>query len=116
MEKKPEPPNLFWLTYRPTGVVVVESRGLLHARLMASLVGADRGLEFVSGNQLDPESAGQIPANMIGRLLDDGDLQRLHRMLIKKKPPAPSVRCGRSPSARLGNDDPSPPPSRPGAR
>jgi hypothetical protein len=73
-------------------VVVVESRGLLHARLMASLSGTDQGLEFASGHQLDPESAGQIPANMIGRFLDDGDLQKLHRMLIKKKPPAPSVR------------------------
>jgi hypothetical protein len=45
MAKKPEPPNLFWLTYRHSdgraaGVVVVESRALLHARLMASLAGA----------------------------------------------------------------------------
>jgi hypothetical protein len=46
---------------------------------------ADRGLEFVSGHKLDPISAPQIPANMIGRLLDDGDLRKLHRMLIKKK-------------------------------
>jgi hypothetical protein len=29
---------------------------------------------------------------MIGRFLDEGDLRKLHRMLIKKKPPAPSVR------------------------
>jgi hypothetical protein len=36
--------------------------------------------------------AGHVPANMIGRFLDDGDLQKLHRMLIKKKPTAPSVR------------------------
>jgi hypothetical protein len=92
MAKKPEPPHLFWLTCRPAGVVVMESRGLLHARLMASLAGADRGLEFASGHQLDPESAGQVPADMIGRFLDDGDLRKLHRMLIKKKPPAPSVR------------------------
>jgi hypothetical protein len=96
MAKKPESPKLFWLTYRhPDGrtasVVVIESRGLLHARLMASLVGADLGLEFASGQQLDPESAGQIPANMIGRFLDDGDLQKLHQALLKKKPPAPSV-------------------------
>jgi hypothetical protein len=90
--RKPEPPTLFWLTYRPTGVVVVESRGLLHARLMASLTGADQGLEFASGPQLDPESAGQVPANMIGRFLDDRDLQKLHQALLKKKPPAPSVR------------------------
>jgi hypothetical protein len=59
---------------------------------MASLSGADRGLEFASGQQLDSDSAGQIPANMIGRFLDDDDLRKLHRMLIKKKPPALSVR------------------------
>jgi hypothetical protein len=55
---------LFWLTYldpdgRAAGVVVIESHGLLHARLKASLVGADRELEFVSGHQLDPDSAEQ---------------------------------------------------------
>jgi hypothetical protein len=32
----------------------------------------------------------RIPANMIGRFLDDGDLWKPQRMLIKKKPPAPS--------------------------
>jgi hypothetical protein len=98
---------LFWLTYRhpdgrAAGVVVVESHGLLHARLKASLAGADRGLEFASGHQLDPESAGQLPANMIGRLLDDGDLQKLHRMLIKKEPPAPSVRRQTARKQRVG--------------
>jgi hypothetical protein len=46
----------------------------------------------VSGQRLDPENAGQIPANMVGRLLDDDDLRKLHRMLVKKKPPAPSMR------------------------
>jgi hypothetical protein len=29
---------------------------------------------------------------MMSRLLDDGDLHKLHRMLVKKKRPAPSVR------------------------
>jgi hypothetical protein len=70
MAKKPEPPKLFWLTYRhpdgrATGVVVIESRGLLLARLKTSLAGVDRELELPSGYQLDSESAGQIPANMI---------------------------------------------------
>jgi hypothetical protein len=97
MAKKPEPPKLFWLTYRhpdgcAAGVVVMESHGLLHARLKASVAGADREPEFVSGRRLDQESAGHIPANMIGRFLDDGDLRKLHQMLIKKKPPAPSGR------------------------
>jgi hypothetical protein len=73
MAKKPEPPTLFWLTYRhpdgrAAGVVVIESRGLVHARLVASLAGADRGLEFVSGHKLDEESAIAYPtARCYGR-------------------------------------------------
>jgi hypothetical protein len=47
-----------------------------------------RELEFVSGHQLDPVSAAQIPESMMGRILDNDDLRRLQRMLIKK-PPAP---------------------------
>jgi len=52
MAKKPETPTLFWLTYRHSdsraaGVVVIESRGLLHARLKAALAAAHRDLEFV---------------------------------------------------------------------
>jgi hypothetical protein len=47
MAKETEPPKLFWLTYRHSdgraaGVVVIESSGLLHARLKASLAGAVR--------------------------------------------------------------------------
>jgi hypothetical protein len=87
---------LFWLTYRhpdgrAAGVVVIESRsGLLHARLKAALAGADRDLEFVSGHKLDSESAGQIPANMIGQLL------------LKKKPPARSLRRRTATKRRAG--------------
>jgi hypothetical protein len=85
------------LTYRQSdgraaGVVVIESVALLHARLKVSLARADRELEFASGHRLYPLSAKEIPAKMIGKFLDDRDLQKLQRMLIKKKPPAPSVR------------------------
>jgi len=55
----------------------------------AALAGADRKLDFASGHELDQESASQMPADMMGRLLDGGDLRKLHRMLLKKKPPAP---------------------------
>jgi hypothetical protein len=58
--------------------------------------GKDRGLEFVSVYHLDPLSVEQVPANMIGRLLNQGDLRKLQwllmklqRILLKKKPPAP---------------------------
>jgi hypothetical protein len=92
---------LFWLTYRhpngrAAGVVVIESGDLFHARLKAALAGANRELdaqrgyaEFASGHQLEPESARQVPANMMGRLLDDGDLRKLHQVLLKEKPRAP---------------------------
>jgi hypothetical protein len=91
---------LFWLTYhkpdgRAAGVVVVESTALISARLKAALAGADKGLDFASGHQLDQASARQIPEAMIGRFLDDGDLRRLERMVLKKKPPATSVRRGK---------------------
>jgi hypothetical protein len=87
-------------------VVVIESHGLLQARLEASLAGADRELEFVSGHRLDQESAGQIPANMIGRFLDDDDLRKLHRMVVKNKPLRHRRDGRQSRSARSGNDDP----------
>jgi hypothetical protein len=87
---------LFWLNYRRTdgraaGVVVMESGDLIHARMRAALAGLDHGLDFASGHMLDAESARQVPSEMRGRLLDDGDLRRMQRMLLKKKPPAPSV-------------------------
>jgi len=98
---------LFWLTYRhpngrAAGVVVIESGDLLHARFKAALAGADRKLDFASCHQLDPASVDQIPAKMMGRRLDDGDLRKLRRMLVKKKPPAPSVRRRAAAKRRVG--------------
>jgi hypothetical protein len=98
---------LFWLNYRhpdgrAAGAVVIESGDLLHARLKAALAGADRELEFVSGHQLDQASAGQIPAKMMGWLLDDGDLRKLLRAITPKKPPAPSARPRAAAKRRVG--------------
>jgi hypothetical protein len=100
---------LFWLTYRfpigrvvryPNGRVVagvvLDAPDLLQAKFQAAVYSEDRGLEFADGHQLDPLSAEQIPANMIGRLLNQSDLRKLHQMLVKKKPPAPSVRRQRA--------------------
>jgi hypothetical protein len=92
-----EPLPLFSITYRHShgraaGVVVIQSRDLLHARFKASLASADRAFEFVSGHQLDPGQRGDDPTNMIGRFLDDRNLRKLRGRLIKKKPPAPSMR------------------------
>jgi hypothetical protein len=84
------------------GVVVVDSPDLLQARFKAAVHGFYRGLDFEAGHQLDPEGLGRIPANIMGRLLDDGDLRKLHRMLLKKKPPAPSVRRRTAAKRRVG--------------
>ena len=53
-------------------------------------------------HQLDPESADQIPADTIGRFLDDGDLRKLQGMLLKRKPPATSVRQRAAAKRRAG--------------
>jgi hypothetical protein len=113
------PVPLFWLTYRcfpigrvvrypdgrVGGVVVIEAPDLLHARLKAALAGADRELEFVSGYQLGL-SAEQIPANMMGRLLNRGDLRKLHQMLLKKKPIRHRWDVGWPQGAGWANHDP----------
>jgi hypothetical protein len=56
----------------------------------------------VSGQQPDPISAAQIPTNIAGRFLNDGDLRKLQRTVIKKKPPAPSVRRRTAGERRIG--------------
>jgi len=98
---------LFWLTYhhpdgRSAGAVVIDAPDVLQARLEAEVYGMDRRLDFTSGHQLDPISAAQVPASMKRRFLDDGDLRKLHRMLVKKKPPAPSVRRQTATKRRVG--------------
>jgi hypothetical protein len=70
---------------------VIDASALISARMAAAVYGLNDGLNFVSGHELDDVSAHQIPEDMIGRLLDNGDIRRLQRMLLIKKPPAPSV-------------------------
>jgi hypothetical protein len=67
-------------------VVVMEAEALIAARMKAALAGLDRELEFDNGLELDEASSQQIPADMIGRLLDDRDLRRLQRSIVPKKP------------------------------
>ena len=95
---------LFWLNYHHpdglfAGAAVVEASTLLSARMAAAVYGLNDGLVFASGHELDAESARQVPEDMIGRLLDDGELRKLYTLLVKK-PPAPSVR--RRTAARVG--------------
>ena len=99
---------LFWLNYchpdgrfdRFAGVVVVESYTHLHASMKAEVSGADQGLSFAGAHEIDAKSARQVPADMIGRLLDDGDIRRLQQAIAPKKPAGPTVR-GRPAAKRL---------------
>ncbi|HWN51855.1 MAG TPA: hypothetical protein VNO18_18920 [Xanthobacteraceae bacterium] len=59
---------------------------MVTARLKAALAGLDVGLDIANGNELDEASTAQIPAEMLGRLLDDRDLRRLQRTIMPKKP------------------------------
>ena len=77
---------------RFAGVVVVESYTPLHATMKAEVLGADRGLDFAGAHELDAKSARQVPADMIGRLLDDGDIRKLQQAITPKKPASPTVR------------------------
>jgi len=67
-------------------VVVLESDTLIRARMKAAASGAVQGLDFVGAHQLDKGSARRIPADMIGRLVHDGDLRRLQQAITHKKP------------------------------
>jgi hypothetical protein len=81
---------------------VIESHGLLHAHSRLRWLAPHAVLSSRPGHRLDQESAGQIPENMIGTFLDNGDLRKLHRMLIRKKPSAPSVRRREASKRRIG--------------
>jgi hypothetical protein len=75
---------LFWLNYRHprgrfAGAVVVKSSALVSARMAAAVYGLNDRLEFASGQELDQESALKVPTDMLGRLLDDGELRKLSR-------------------------------------
>jgi hypothetical protein len=84
---------LFWMKYRHpdgrfAGGVVSKASALISARMAATVLGLDDGLEFVSGCEIEATNAERIPAIMIDRLLSEDDLRRL---LLTKKTPAPSV-------------------------
>jgi hypothetical protein len=87
---------------RFAGVVVVESCTPLHASMKAEVSGADRGLDFAGAHELDAKSARQVPADMIGRLLDDGDIHKLQQAITPKKPASPTVRGRTVPNRSVG--------------
>jgi len=78
---------LFWINYR---------------HLNGRLSGADRRLDFAGAIEFDEANARKIPADMIGRFLDDDDLRELLAAITSKKPAAPSVRRRTAAKRRVG--------------
>jgi hypothetical protein len=70
---------------------VTEATALVIARMQATVFGLDDGLDFAGGDKIDAASAYLVPNSMTDRLLDHRDLSRLHRLLLTKLTPAPSV-------------------------
>ena len=90
----------FWLTYcdsarRLLGVVILDSRSLIEARLQALVAGTDRNAELCEGHELDDKSTALVPPDAIGRMLSLKEaskiIQRIKRG-IPKKAAAASVR------------------------
>jgi hypothetical protein len=73
---------------------VLEATALIIARMQATVFGLDEGLYFANGHQLDPQRGRQIPAGLVGRLLNDVDLRRLQRAMTST---APSMQHGNVP-------------------
>jgi len=63
--------------------------------MKAAVSRLDEGLDFTGGQELDEASATQIPKEMIGRLLDDSDLRRLHRAVMPRKSTSVRRRVGK---------------------
>ena len=70
--------------------------------MKAALSRADRGLDFADAVEFDEASARKIPADMIGRFLDDDDLRELLEAITSKKPSVPSVRRRTASKRRAG--------------
>jgi hypothetical protein len=73
--------SLFWLSYHfehgRFGVVIVEARDLLEARMLAALAGLDKNAPFSEGYAVSAECAAMISARSLARLLPPDEADRL---------------------------------------
>lgn len=73
--------SLFWLSYhrdhRQAGVVIIEARELLEARMLATVAGLDKGVEFSDGYALTGPCAAMVAARSIARMLTPDEADRL---------------------------------------
>jgi len=73
--------TLFWLSFRRSGnfvgVVVLEARELLEARMLAAIDGLDECAEFAEGYELSAQQAAMISSQSLGRMLPPSEVSRL---------------------------------------
>ena len=73
--------SLFWLCYhrddRLLGVVILEARELLEARMLAAIDGLDQLADFSEGYELSAQHAAMVSANLVGRMLSPDEAGRL---------------------------------------
>jgi len=72
---------LFWLNYhrdhRLFGVVIIEARELLEARMLAAVAGLDTDADFSEGYALGVQSAAMVSASAMARMLSPDEANRL---------------------------------------
>jgi hypothetical protein len=73
--------SLFWLSYRQNeelvGVVIIEARNVLEARMIALIEGLDKCADFAEGYELSTQEAAMISAHTVGRMLPPAEVGRL---------------------------------------
>jgi len=80
--------RLYWLVYRKddlTIVQVVQAYSLVAARLRADITTPRLGLRLVAGHELDEATAARVPKNMIGRMLNKAEAERLLGRIARGK-------------------------------
>jgi len=81
--------RLYWLVYRKddlTIVQVVQAYSLVAARLRADIATPRLGVHFVEGHELDETTAARVPKNMIDRMLNKAEAERLLGRIAREQP------------------------------
>jgi hypothetical protein len=73
--------SLFWLSYHrdqgQAGILIIEARELLEARMLAAVAGLDNGAEFSGGYALSEQCAAMVSARSVARMLPPDEADRL---------------------------------------
>ena len=73
--------SLFWLSYSRdqtlAGVLIIEARELLEARMLAAVGGLDKGADFFEGYALSEACAAMVSARSVARMLPPDEADRL---------------------------------------